>query len=81
MYWAGRTTIFPTFELADRTAWPDANWLSADAGIATVLFGWLPIVVPAVAAAGISSLWLPLVSVAFGATVLRDWLPVFSGTT
>jgi len=79
MYWAGRTTIFPTFELAERTACPDASWLNADAGIATVFFDWLPTVVAL--AAGISNLWLPLVNVVFGATVLRDWLLVFNGTT
>lgn len=72
--------------LADRTACPDANWfnvvwLNADAGIATAFFDWLPIAAAAAAAAGMSNLWLPLVKVAFGATVLKDWLLVFNGTT
>lgn len=77
IYWAGNTTIFPTFELVERTACPDANWLKADAGIATAFLDWLP----TVAVAGINNLWPLPVNVALGATVLNDWLLVFNGTT
>lgn len=77
IYCAGKTTILPTLELVDRTAWPDASWLKADAGIATAFFDWFP----TVAAAGINNLWPLPVSVVFGATVLNDWLLVFKGTT